>query len=109
MSEATASTLLTHAAGLHARPTLKLTKLAKTYADKIEIAVKPEGPWIDAKSVVKVMAMKAPKGSTLYFRASGEKAQELVAALVALVDRDFDEGPSNEGADADKADASADG
>jgi phosphocarrier protein len=89
---ATASTLLTHAAGLHARPTLKLTILAKTFAAKIELAVKPEGPWIDAKSVVKVMAMKAPKGSTLHFRASGEKADEAVAAIVALVDRDFDEG-----------------
>jgi len=103
-TEANASTLLTHAAGLHARPTLKLTKLAKTYAEKIELATKPEGPWIDAKSVVKVMAMKAPKGSTLYFRAGGDKAQELVDALVALVDRDFDEG-----AEAAQADASADG
>ena len=102
--EATASTLLTHAAGLHARPTLKLTKLAKTFAAQIEIAVKPEGPWIDAKSVVKVMAMKAPKGSTLHFRASGDKAQEAVAQIVALIDRDFDEG-----AEAEKADASADG
>jgi phosphocarrier protein HPr len=91
MSEATASTLLTHEAGLHARPTLKLTMLAKTFAAKIEIAAKPEGPWVDAKSVVKVMAMKTPKGSTLHFRASGDKAEEAVAAIVALVDRDFDE------------------
>ena len=98
MSEATANTLLTHAAGLHARPTLKLTILAKTFAAKIELAVKPEGPWIDAKSVVRVMAMKAPKGSTLYFRANGEKADEAVAEIVALVDRDFDEG-----AETDKA------
>ena len=102
--EATASTLLTHAAGLHARPTLKLTKLAKTFAAQIEIAVKPEGPWIDAKSVVKVMAMKTPKGSTLHFRASGDRAEEIVAALVALVDRDFDED-----AGAEKADVPADG
>jgi phosphocarrier protein len=92
MSDATASTLLTHAAGLHARPSLKLTMLAKTYAEKIEIALKPEGPWIDAKSIVKVMAIKAPKGSTLYFRAGGEKAAEALAAIVALVDRDFDDG-----------------
>ena len=95
-TEATASTLLTHAAGLHARPTLKLTKLAKTFAAKIEIAVKPEGPWIDAKSVVRVMAMKVPKDVTLHIRASGEKAQEAVAALIALVDRDFDEGAEGE-------------
>jgi phosphocarrier protein len=89
--EAIGSTLLTHSAGLHARPTLKLTMLAKTFAAKIEVAAKPEGPWIDAKSVVKVMAMKVPKGVTLHIRASGDKAQEAVAALIALVDRDFDE------------------
>ena len=89
---ATGSTLLTHAAGLHARPTLKLTMLAKTFAAKIEIATKPEGPWIDAKSVVRVMAMKVPKGSTLHLRASGDKAEQAVAAIIALVDRDFDEG-----------------
>jgi len=87
----TAQTLLTHAAGLHARPTLKLTMLAKKFAAKIEVAAKPEGPWVDAKSVVKVMAMKTPKGVTLHFRAQGEKAEEALAAIVALVDRDFDE------------------
>jgi len=95
-TEATGSTLLTHSAGLHARPTLKLTMLAKTFAAKIEIAAKPEGPWIDAKSVVKVMAMKVPKDSTLYFRASGDKAEAAVAAIIALVDRDFDEGAGGE-------------
>jgi phosphocarrier protein HPr len=96
MTEATGSTLLTHSAGLHARPTLKLTMLAKTFAAKIELAVKPDGPWIDAKSVVRVMAMKAPKGSTLHFRASGDKAEEAVTKIVALVDRDFDEATEGE-------------
>jgi phosphocarrier protein len=86
-----ATALLTHAAGLHARPSLKLTMLAKTFAAKIELAVKPEGPWIDAKSIVKVMATKAPKGTTLQLRASGTGAVEALAALVALVGRDFDD------------------
>jgi phosphocarrier protein len=96
MTETTGSTLLTHSAGLHARPTLKLTMLAKTFSAKIEIAAKPEGPWIDAKSVVKVMAMKVPKGVTLHVRASGDKAEEAVTAILALVDRDFDEAGEGE-------------
>ena len=104
---ATASTVLTHAAGLHARPSLKLTMLAKTFAAKIEVALKVEGPWIDAKSIVKIMATKAPMGSTLHFRASGENAAAALAALVALIDRDFDEGKDNAGAD--KAGVPADG
>jgi phosphocarrier protein len=98
MTDATGSAFLTHSAGLHARPTLKLTMLAKTFAAKIEIAAKPEGPWIDAKSVVKVMAMKVPKGVTLQIRAAGEKAAEAVAALVALVERDFDEADGEQAA-----------
>lgn len=98
--EAAGSTLLTHSAGLHARPALKLTMLAKTFAAKIEIAAKPEGPWIDAKSVVKVMAMKVPKGVTLHIRAGGDKAEEAVNAIIALVDRDFDEGESEKAANA---------
>ena len=61
-------------------------------AAKVELAVKPEGPWIDAKSIVKVMATKAPMGSTLHFRASGENAQGALDALSALMDRDFDDG-----------------
>jgi phosphocarrier protein len=93
MSEkrASSSVLMTHAVGLHARPSVKLTKLAKTFASRIELAVAEEGPWIDAKSIVKVMAAKAPKDTILYFRAEGEDAEESVDALVALVARDFDE------------------
>ena len=105
MTEATASAILNHAAGLHARPSLKLTMLAKTFSAKIELALKPEGPWIDAKSIVKIMATKAPMGSTLHFRASGENAQGALDAIFALMDRDFDEG----GATKHPAEAPADG
>lgn len=92
MSEWTsASVVIRHAVGLHARPSVKLTKLAKTYAAAIQIARAPEGPWIDAKSIVKVMAMKVKQDSTLYLRASGGDATAAVEALVGLVERDFDE------------------
>ena len=66
---ATGSVLLTHDVGLHARPSVKLTKLAKTFASRIDLALTSDGPWIDVKSIVKVMATKAPKGTLLYFRA----------------------------------------
>ena len=99
MSEkrAASSVLMTHPVGLHARPSVKLTKLAKTFASRIELAVAEVGPWIDAKSIVKVMAAKAPKDTILYFRAEGEDAEESVDALVALVTRDFDEAPGAPG------------
>ena len=42
------SVVIRHDVGLHARPSVKLTKLAKTFASAIQIAGSPEGPWIDA-------------------------------------------------------------
>ena len=83
--------LIAHEVGLHARPSVKLTKLAKTFASKIELGLSDDGPWIDAKSIVKVMAFKAAKGATLHFRAQGDDAATAVDALVDLVRRDFDE------------------
>ncbi|TPN16478.1 HPr family phosphocarrier protein [Mesorhizobium sp. B2-3-3] len=93
MSAATEATvLITHAVGLHARPSVKFTKLAKTFAADVEIALAANGPWFDAKSIVKVMAAKAPKGTLLHIRATGDGANDAVDALVDLVRRDFDEG-----------------
>ncbi len=86
MSEAVA---ITHPTGLHARPAVKLTMLAKTFPVPVELALAAEGPWIDAKSVVKVMGLKAPCGAVLHVRAADPAA---VAALVDLVRRGFDDG-----------------
>jgi phosphocarrier protein HPr len=91
---AASSVLLTHEVGLHARPSVKLTKLAKTFQSRVELALAEEGPWIDAKSVVKVMAAKAPKDSVLHFRATGADAEGAVSALVALVAGDFEDNAS---------------
>lgn len=89
--EATAEVVITHKVGLHARPSVKFTKLAKSYPCAVEIATSREGPWIDAKSIVKVMGARAPAGTTLYMRAHGESCIEAVAALRDLVVRNFDE------------------
>ena len=87
----TGSAVLTNAVGLHARPSVKLTQLAKRFAASVELALDPAGPWIDAKSPVKVMRAKAPRGTTLHFRVSGADAAEAMAAMLALVERRFDE------------------
>ena len=85
------SVVIDHDVGLHARPSVKLTKLAKGFASSLEIGGSSGGPWIDAKSIVKVMAMKAKQHSTLHVRASGMDAVAAVAAVVDLVRRDFDD------------------
>ncbi|HSO46713.1 MAG TPA: HPr family phosphocarrier protein [Rhizobiaceae bacterium] len=87
--------VITHQVGLHARPSVKFTKLAKNFECAIEVAIAPQGPWIDAKGIVKIMALKAPVGTRLQIRASGVDAAKAVEALRALVERDFDEGESH--------------
>ena len=87
----TASAVLVNPVGLHARPSVKLTQLAKGFAAKIEIALASEGPWTDAKSPVKVMRVKAPQGATLHFRITGPDGEAALAAMLALVHDGFGE------------------
>jgi phosphocarrier protein HPr len=92
-----ASALLTNEVGLHARPAVKLTQLAKSFRSTVELALEPDGPWVDAKSPVKIMRVKAPKGALLHFRAWGGDADAAVGALADLVARGFDEELGEEG------------
>ena len=75
--------------GLHARPAVKLTKLAKGFAAKVEVRSDPANDWVNAKSPNAVMKLKVRHGETLQFRADGEDAAQAVAGLVALIERDF--------------------
>ena len=77
--------------GLHARPAVKLTKLAKTFASNIEIRADSQEKWVNAKSPNGVMKLKAAHGEILHVRALGQDAQTGVEALIALVERDFDD------------------
>ena len=73
--QATDRAELVNAVGLHARPSVKLTQLAKTFECRVEIALSADGPWVDAKSPVKVMRVKAPRGAVLHVRTSGPGAR----------------------------------
>jgi phosphocarrier protein HPr len=85
----TGSVRLVHAVGMHARPAVKLTKLAKRFKAHISIRVSDAVDWINAKSVAKVMALRAARDSVIEIKATGEDAEAAVAALVDLVATDF--------------------
>ncbi len=89
---ASAQVTVTPATGLHARPAVKLTKLAKTFAASVRLRQAPDGPWVDAKSIVKVMGLKLKPGAVLDLTAEGVDSEAAVAALVALAERGFDDG-----------------
>ena len=81
--------VLTHAGGLHARPAIKLTQVAKRFESAVWIALTEHGPWTDAKSIARVMATKTPYMAMLYFVAEGNDAVEATSALAKLVESDF--------------------
>ena len=76
--------------GLHARPAVKLARLAKKFVASVEIAASQHGDWIDAKSTNSLMKMKARSGSDLFIRASGHDAQVAVSELIKLISSDFE-------------------
>lgn len=77
--------------GLHARPAVKVSKLAKRYTAIVEVAREETGIWVNAKSTSAVMKMKAGQGTNLFVRASGDDASTAVAQIINLIQRDFKE------------------
>jgi phosphocarrier protein len=88
------SALITHGIGLHARPSVKLTKLAKSFESAILLRGEGVESWVDAKSIVRVIGLKLREGTTVHFRAAGRDAEAAIDALIGLVERDFDERPA---------------
>lgn len=76
--------------GLHARPAVKLTKLAKSFDAVVEVRAQRSDKWVNAKSPNAVMKLKVAHGETISIRATGAGAAAAVAALVGLIERDFD-------------------
>jgi phosphocarrier protein HPr len=79
--------------GLHARPAVKLTKLAKRFAARVELRAEGATDWANAKSPNAVMKLKAGHATRLGIRAAGDDAGAAAEALRALVDANFDEPP----------------
>jgi phosphocarrier protein HPr len=82
---------LVHSDGMHARPAVKLTKLAKRFQADISVRASETADWINAKSVAKVMALRAPRDSMIEIKAQGDDAEVAVAAIIELVAQDFPE------------------
>ena len=76
--------------GLHARASAKLTQLASKYP--CEVWLTRAGRRVNAKSIMGVMMLAAAKGSTINIETSGEKDQEAMDALLALINNYFGEG-----------------
>jgi phosphocarrier protein len=76
--------------GLHARASAKLTKLAGSFPCEIFLARGERR--VNAKSIMGVMMLAAGLGSAIEIEAQGDKAQEAIDALLALINDRFGEG-----------------
>ncbi|MFS2158795.1 HPr family phosphocarrier protein [Pseudomonas sp. Pseusp122] len=77
--------------GLHARAAAKFVGVAGQYSCQIRIGRTPQS-MVDGKSIMAVMMLAAGKGTEIHLHTEGEKEQEALDGLVALINNYFDEG-----------------
>ena len=76
--------------GLHARASAKFTQLASQYP--CEVWLTRNDRRVNAKSIMGVMMLAAAKGTTISIETDGEREQEAMTAIVALINNFFGEG-----------------
>ena len=84
------NTTIINRLGLHARASAKLTKLAGSFP--CDIWVSRGERRVNAKSIMGVMMLAAGMGSEIVLETEGDRAQEAMDALLALIADRFGEG-----------------
>ena len=85
-----ATTTISNKLGLHARASAKLTKLAGSFPCDVWLS-KGERR-VNAKSIMGVMMLAAGLGSQVTLETQGERDQEALDAILALMADKFGEG-----------------
>ena len=83
-------TTISNKLGLHARASAKLTKLASSFPCDVWIARGERR--VNAKSIMGVMMLAAGIGSQVTVETDGDREQEAMDAILALIDDKFGEG-----------------
>ena len=84
------NTTISNKLGLHARASAKLTKLAGSFP--CEVWMSRGERRVNAKSIMGVMMLAAGVGADVTVETNGEREQEAMDALLALIDDKFGEG-----------------
>ena len=84
------NTTISNKLGLHARASAKLTKLAGSYP--CEVWLSRGERRVNAKSIMGVMMLAAGIGTEVTVETNGDKEQEAMDALLALINDKFGEG-----------------
>ena len=81
--------LIINKLGLHARASAKISQLTSQYP--CEVWLTRNGRRVNAKSIMGVMMLAAAKGTSINVETDGEREQEAMTALLALIDNCFGE------------------
>lgn len=84
------TTTISNKLGLHARASAKLTKLAGSFP--CEVWMSRGDRRVNAKSIMGVMMLAAGLGTVVEMETSGDREQECMDALLALMNDKFGEG-----------------
>lgn len=84
------NTTISNKLGLHARASAKLTKLAGSFP--CEVWLSRGERRVNAKSIMGVMMLAAGVGTEIGVETAGEREQEAMDALLALIADKFGEG-----------------
>lgn len=76
--------------GLHARPAALFVKAATAQSVRITIR-KGDGSPVDARSMLRVLALGAKNGDTVVLEADGDGAVEALEAVAIVVAEDHDD------------------
>jgi phosphocarrier protein HPr len=76
--------------GLHARPAALFVKAATQQPVPITIR-KGDGPPVDARSILRVLALGAKNGDTVILEAEGDGADAALEAVATVVAEDHDD------------------
>ncbi len=85
-----ATVTISNKLGLHARASAKLTKLAGSFP--CDVWMNKGERRINGKSIMGVMMLAAGLGSEVMVETLGEREEEALTALLALIDDKFGEG-----------------
>ena len=76
--------------GIHARPAAMIVQTANRFP--CDVTLEKDGQPVNAKSIMGVLMLAAPMGTSVTVRTEGEQAQQCADAIADLFDKGFNEG-----------------
>ncbi|HTO96955.1 MAG TPA: HPr family phosphocarrier protein [Myxococcales bacterium] len=76
--------------GVHARPAALIVQTANRFP--CDVTLVKDGQPVNGKSIMGVLMLAAPMGTTVTVRAEGEQAQQCAEAIAELFEKGFNEG-----------------